>query len=347
MKALLLSEYGRLDVVDVPMPRPAAGEILVRVEACGICGSDVHGYDGTSGRRIPPLIMGHEAAGTVAAVGPHVERVHEGERVTFDSTIYCGECDYCRRGEVNLCNNRQVLGVSTPDFRREGAFAEYVVVPERVVYALDANIPFEQAAMIEPLAVAVHAVSLSKINEHTTAVVVGAGMIGLLVLQVLRDAGCKRVIVVDIDDTRLTLAVELGATSIINGRTSDTKAQLEHLTAGTGVDVAFEAVGSTPTVKSAIESVRKGGHVTLIGNVAPTVEIPLQAVVSRELTLQGSAASSGEYPKCIELLARGAIRVDALITAVAPLEEGAEWFQRLHAREPNLMKVVLTPRSRI
>jgi L-iditol 2-dehydrogenase len=346
MKALLLSEYGRLDVVDVPMPRPAAGEILVRVEACGICGSDVHGYDGTSGRRIPPIIMGHEAAGSVAALGPGVERVHEGDRVTFDSTIYCGQCEYCLKGEVNLCNNRQVLGVSTPDFRREGAFAEYVVVPERVVYTLSEGVPFERAAMIEPLAVAVHAVSLSKVNSETTALVVGAGMIGLLVLQVLRDAGCPRVIVVDIDDTRLTLARELGATSIINGRTSDAKAQIETLTGGAGVDVAFEAVGSTPTVKTAIDAVKKGGHVTLIGNVAPNVEIPLQAVVSRELTLQGSAASSGEYPKCIELLARGAIQVDPLITAVAPLEQGAEWFQRLHAREPNLMKVVLTPRGR-
>jgi L-iditol 2-dehydrogenase len=346
MKALLLSEYGRLDVVDVPMPRPAAGEILVRVEACGICGSDVHGYDGTSGRRIPPIIMGHEAAGTVAAIGPNVERVREGDRVTFDSTIYCGECDYCRKGEVNLCNNRQVLGVSTADFRREGAFAEYVVVPERVIYILSESVPFERAAMIEPLAVAVHAVSLSTITPDTTALVVGAGMIGLLVLQVLREAGCRRVIVVDIDDTRLDLARELGATSIINARSSDTKPQIDQLTEGAGVDVAFEAVGSTPTVKSAIESVKKGGHVTLIGNVSPTVEIPLQAVVSRELTLQGSAASSGEYPRCIDLLARGSVRVDPLITAVAPLEQGAEWFQRLHAREPNLMKVVLTPRGR-
>src|SRR5947209_231793 len=346
MKALLLSEYNRLDVVDVPMPRPNAGEVLVRVEACGICGSDVHGFDGTSGRRIPPIIMGHEAAGTVAAIGPGVRRVHEGDRVTFDSTIYCGECVYCRKGEVNLCNNRQVLGVSTPDFRREGAFAEYVVVPERVTYSLPANIPFEQAAMIEPLAVAVHAVGLSKIGQNTTALVIGAGMIGLLVLQVLRASGCKNVVVVDIDDTRLRLANELGAATTLNAKSADVKAAIDKLTNGAGVDVALEAVGSTPTVKSAIENVRKGGHVTLIGNVTPNVEIPLQAVVSRELTLQGSAASSGEYPRCIELLASGAIQVDKLITAVAPLEQGAEWFERLHSREPNLMKVVLTPRIR-
>ena len=343
----MLSEYKRLDLVDVPMPRPAPDEVLIRVEACGICGSDVHGYDGSTGRRIPPIIMGHEAAGTVAATGSNVAGFSEGDRVTFDSTIYCGTCEYCLSGEVNLCNNRQVLGVSTPEYRREGAFAEYVVVPERVMYSLPANIPFAQAAMIEPLAVAVHAVSLAEITQETTALVVGAGMIGILVLQVLRDAGCAQVFVVDVDDTRLKLAGELGATATINAKTSDTVAEVQRLTSGGGVDVALEAVGSTPTVKNAIESVRKGGTVVLIGNVAPTVELPLQAVVSRQLTLRGSAASSGEYPECIELLARGAVNVDPLITAVSSLEQGPEWFDRLHAREPNLMKVILTPKEAV
>jgi L-iditol 2-dehydrogenase len=345
MKALLLSEYNRLEVVDVPMPRPSADEILVRVEACGICGSDVHGYDGSSGRRLPPIIMGHEAAGTVAATGANVRDLREGDRVTFDSTIYCGKCEYCLKGDVNLCNNRQVLGVSTPEFRREGAFAEYVVVPRLVVYPLPEEIPFSQAAMIEPLAVAVHAVSLAEITPDTTALVVGAGMIGLLVLQVLKDAGCRQVYVVDIDDTRLRMANDLGATATINAKTADTLAELQRLTGDAGIDVSFEAVGSTPTVKSAIEGVRKGGTVVLIGNVTATVELPLQVVVSRQITLRGSAASSGEYPKCIELLARGAVKVDPLITAVAPLEQGQEWFDRLHSREPNLMKVVLTPRE--
>ncbi len=345
MKALLLSEYNRLQVVDVPMPRPAPDEVLIRVEACGICGSDVHGYDGSSGRRIPPLIMGHEAAGTIAATGADVSDLKEGEHVTFDSTIYCGQCEYCRKGEVNLCNNRQVLGVATPEFRREGAFAEYVVAPRRVIYKLPPSLPFKDAAMIEPLAVAVHAVSLAEITPSTKALVVGAGMIGLLVLQVLKDAGCAEVYVIDIDETRLKLARDLGATTTINAKTSDPNDELQRLTHSYGVDVSFEAVGSTPTVKSAIDSVRKGGTVVLIGNVVAQVEIPLQVVVSRQLTLRGSAASAGEYPACIDLLARGAIKVDALITAVAPLEQGQEWFDRLHSREPNLMKVVLTPRE--
>jgi L-iditol 2-dehydrogenase len=343
MKALLLSEYGRLEIADLPMPRPSADEVLIRVKACGICGSDVHGYDGTSGRRIPPLVMGHEASGTVAAVGSGVTRTREGDRVTFDSTIYCGKCEFCLRGEVNLCDFRQVLGVSTPDYRRAGAFAEFVTVPERVLHTLPENVDFTSAAMIEPLAVAVHAVSLAQLPENATAAVIGAGMIGLLVLQVLREAGCQRVFVTDIDDSRLQMAKELGATEVVNGKTADGVAEFQRLTSGLGVDVAFEAVGSTPTVKVAIESARKGGTVVLIGNVTPTVEIPLQIVVSRELRLQGTAASAGEYPRCIELLASGAIDVKSLISVVAPLEEGAVWFDRLHQRQANLMKVILTP----
>ncbi|HEY7304132.1 MAG TPA: galactitol-1-phosphate 5-dehydrogenase [Bryobacteraceae bacterium] len=343
MKALLLSEYGRLETIEVPIPRPGPEEVLIRVAACGICGSDVHGYDGSSGRRIPPIIMGHEAAGTIAAAGPGGSDLREGQPVTFDSTIYCGECEYCRRGEVNLCERRQVLGVSTPEYRREGAFAQYVAVPNRVVHKLPENIAFAEAAMIEPLAVAVHAVSLSNLRKGDAALVIGAGMIGLLVLQALKQAGCLQVFVSDIDDTRLEMARDLGAAATINAKTSDTVAEVKRLTAGSGVDVALEAVGSTPTVRTAVESVRKGGTVTLIGNIAPTVEIPLQAVVSRQIRLQGSAASSGEYPRCIEMLANGAVNVKPLISVIAPLEEGPVWFERLHERQPNLMKVILTP----
>ncbi|MGA8029571.1 MAG: galactitol-1-phosphate 5-dehydrogenase [Bryobacteraceae bacterium] len=343
MKALLLSEYSRLEIADLPMPRPGPDEVLVRVEACGICGSDVHGYDGASGRRIPPIVMGHEAAGSVAAIGSEVTAAREGDRITFDSTVYCGACEYCRRGQVNLCERRQVLGVSTPEYRRAGAFAEYVVVPDRIIHPLPAGVPFAEAAMIEPLAVAVHAVSLAEMPENGTALVVGAGIIGLLVLQALREANCSQIYVVDIDDSRLQLANQLGATVTINAKKADAVAEVKRLSSGDGVDVALEAVGSTATIKTAVESVRKGGTVVLIGNIAPIAEIPLQAVVSRQIRLQGSAASSGEYPRCIAMLARGAVEVKPLISMVAPLEDGAQWFERLHSREANLMKVILTP----
>jgi L-iditol 2-dehydrogenase len=342
MKALLLSKYRQLEIAEVPTPAVGAGEVLIRVGACGICGSDVHGYDGSSGRRIPPIVMGHEAAGRIATVGAGVTGLTEGDRVTFDSTIYCGACGYCKRGEVNLCDHRQVLGVSCGDYRRAGAFAEFVTVPARVAYKLPESISFAEAAMLEAVAVAIHAVSLAEISTESTALVVGAGTIGVLILQALRAAGCKRVFVSDVDSTRLKLAKELGSVDVLLAD-GGVVAQILQRTGGAGVDAALEAVGRNETVSAAIASVRKGGTVVLVGNISPDVTLPLQKVVTRQIRLQGSCASAGEYPQAIELMARGAIRVKPLITAVAPLAEGPQWFERLYAREPNLMKVVLTP----
>src|SRR6266403_4288364 len=219
MKVLLLSQCRSLEIAEVPTPAVGPGEVLIRVGACGICGSDVHGYDGSSGRRIPPIVMGHEAAGRIAAVGSDVKGFAEGDRVTFDSTIYCGACGPCRRGEVNLCDNRQVMGVSCSDYRRAGAFAEYIAVPSRIVYRLPDNLSFAEAAMLEAVAVAIHAVSLAQVSPNSTALVVGAGMIGLLVVQALRVAGCSRVFIADIDRSRLRLAQDVGATAVLSADT--------------------------------------------------------------------------------------------------------------------------------
>jgi L-iditol 2-dehydrogenase len=345
MNALVLTEYNHLEFVDRPQPVPGAGELLVRVAACGICGSDVHGFDGSSGRRIPPLVMGHEAAGVVAEVGPGVERFGIGDRVTFDSTIYCGECNFCGRGEVNLCDRREVLGVSCGDYRRDGAFAEYVRVPERITYKLPDAMPFEEAAMLEAVSVALHAVAVSDLQGGETALVIGAGMIGLLTLQAARAAGCSRVFIADVDATRLALARQLGATEALHLSGNELVRRCQELTGGAGVDVVLEAVGRDETVSTAIDAVRKGGTVTLIGNVTPEVRLPLQKVVSRQLRLQGTAASCGEYPQAIEMITNGTMQVKPLITAVAPLSEGAEWFRRLYAHEPGLMKIVLSPEA--
>lgn len=343
MQALLLKNYMELELTEMPVPEPGPDEVLVRVAACGICGSDVHGLDGSSGRRIPPVVMGHEAAGVVAATGSQVRGLREGDRITFDSTVWCGTCFYCRRGEVNLCDNRQVLGVSCGDYRRHGAFAEYVVVPERIVAPLPDSLSFEEAAMIEPASVAVHAVNLTPVRLGDTAVVVGTGMIGLLVVQALRLAGCGRIVAVDVDAARLELARRFGADELVNAREADPVAAVADLTSGRGADVAVEAVGATEPVATAIASLRKGGALTLVGNVTPKIELALQAVVTRQLRLTGSCASCGEYPAVIELVARGAIRVRELISATAPLAEGPVWFDRLYRREPNLMKVILKP----
>ena len=191
MKSLLLREYNHFEIADRPRPVPGPGEVLVSIAACGICGSDVHGFDGSSGRRIPPIVMGHEAAGTVAEVGPGVTGYKPGDRITFDSTISCGECPYCLRGLTNLCDNRNAFGVSCDDYRRDGAFAEYIAVPERICYRLPETLSFAEAAMLEPVSVALHAVAVSGLRGGETALVIGAGMIGLLTLQAARAAGCR------------------------------------------------------------------------------------------------------------------------------------------------------------
>ena len=162
MRALLLEKYNELELRDVPIPEPGHQDVLIRVKACGICGSDVHGYDGSTGRRIPPLIMGHEAAGIVHSAGRDVQRFKPGDRVTFDSTISCGACRFCSAGAVNLCEKREVLGVSCGEYRRNGAFAEYVSVPERIVYALPDEFSFAHAALIEAVSVAVHAAKITR-----------------------------------------------------------------------------------------------------------------------------------------------------------------------------------------
>jgi len=343
MKALLLEEYRKLTITDMPQPKVGEHDVLVQIKACGICGSDIHGFDGSSGRRVPPLIMGHEAAGMVAETGDAVTRTKKGERVTFDSMVSCGQCFYCQRGEMNLCDNRRVLGVSCEDYRQHGCFAEYAVVPEHIIYPMPDNLPFEHAAMIEPVSVAVHAVKRTPISKDDTAAVIGVGMIGLLVVQALKAAGCSKVIAVDLADEKLKLAQELGADLGINPKTHDAVKSIQEATEGRGADITMEVVGATPTVKSAIESTRKGGHVTLVGNLAPEVDFPLQSVVTRELTVYGSCASNGEYPECIDLLARGVIKTEPLISAKDTLEKGAEWFERLYTAESGLMKVILQP----
>jgi L-iditol 2-dehydrogenase len=346
MKALLLSAYNKLEVTDLAGPRAGPDELLIRVAACGICGSDVHGYDGSTGRRIPPIVMGHEAAGTVVAVGSAAVGFSPGDRVTFDSTVYCGACNFCRAGDVNLCNDRQVIGVSCGEYSRAGAFAEYLTVPARVAYHLPDELSFPEAAMLEAVSVALHGVRVAEMKGDETVLVIGAGMIGLLLLQSARSRSVDsmQVFVSDVDPTRLKLASGMGAEETLLASGPDLTKEIMKRTEGRGVDVVLEAVGRDETIATAIDCVRKGGTVVLVGNISPQVNLPLQKVVSRQIRLQGSCASAGEYPEAMKLMAAGTINVASLITAVAPLADGPSWFERLHAREPNLMKIILDPR---
>lgn len=343
MQALQLTKYRKLEMTTLDRPAIGSTDVLVSVRACGICGSDVHGYDGSTGRRIPPLVMGHEAAGIVAEVGTAVERWKVGDRVALDSTLFCDRCDACSRGETNFCAERRVLGVACDEFHQPGAFADFVAVPAHTVYSVPEGLPFEHAAFVEPVSVALHAVSLIRIREGDRGVVVGSGMIGLLAIQALKLAGCGEVIAIDVDSSRLRLAAELGADDTIDAAQADVLAAIADLTGGSGVDLAMEVVGTAATLATAVGCVRRGGQIGLVGNLSPEVPLPLQVVVSRELSLLGSCASAGEYPRAIEAIASGAIRVAPLVSAVAPLAEGPRWFERLYAREPGLLKVVLCP----
>ena len=344
MKALLMEEYKKLKYTDFPDPKiESPHDLLVRIMAVAICGSDVHGFDGSTGRRRPPIVMGHEAAGEVVESGGAVKAFKKGDRITFDSTIYCGECYFCREGMVNLCDNRMVLGVSCDEYRRHGAFAEYVVIPDHIAVPLPDGLSYEEAACTEPVGVAAHAVRQTPLALNDTAAVVGAGLIGNLAIQILKASGSGKVIALDTDPSRLQTALSLGADAVFDPADPDLENRIKTLTGGQGADRVIEAVGASAPIKTAISIVRKGGSVTLVGNVSPSVDIPLQAVVSRQITLRGSCAISGEYPIALDLMTRKKINVKALLSATAPLRDGEIWMNRLYNREGNLLKVVLIP----
>ena len=347
MKALLLTAPSSLTVTDLETPEPDAGEVRVRIAACGICGSDVHGYTGSTGRRIPPLVMGHEAAGIIDAVGKNVSGELIGQRVALDSTVFCGECEFCCNGKENLCTHRQVLGVSCDTYRRQGCFAEYAIVPERCVYPLPEQMGFVAASLLEPLTIGLQAVRLGNASPATrSAVVIGDGTIGLAIIVALKSYGVQRVAAVDLDARRLNEAREFGADAVFEADqiTAKQLAEWGASSADTdGADLVLEAVGAAASVETAIHAVTRGGTVVLVGNVSPAVELPLQTVVTRQIRLQGSCASAGCYPEAIELAASGAVDLSRFVSRVAPLEDGIDWFERLHNREPGVLKVVLQP----
>ncbi|MEM0895770.1 MAG: galactitol-1-phosphate 5-dehydrogenase [Verrucomicrobiota bacterium] len=342
MKALTLEAYNDFQFGDAPDPECGPDDVIVQIRACGICGSDIHGMDGSSGRRIPPIIMGHEAAGVIDSLGSNVSGWNEGDRVTFDSMIYCEGCDVCDAGQTNLCETRMVIGVSCDDYRRHGCFAEKATIPGRLLMKIPDNVTFEQAAFVEPVSVALHAVNCVPLKEGDTALVVGTGMIGLLVVQALKAKGAKTVYCIDKDEKRLKLAKELGAAECFSADDSAAVEKIRQRTDGLGVDVAMEVVGITPTINAAMDALRLGGSLGAVGNISATVDFPLQKLVTREISVHGSAGSSGECYEALDRIADGSIRVDPLISAAAPLSEGADWFKKLYDGS-DLMKVILKP----
>ena len=343
MKALVLEEYNKLVYKEVDVPQIMPNEVLINIKACGICGSDVHGMDGSTGRRQPPIIMGHEASGVIVETGSEVTTWEKGDRVTFDSTVYKLNDWYTLKGRYNLSEGREVVGVSPVEYKRHGAFSEYLAIPQHILYKIPENVSFEQAAMVEPAAVAAHAVRLSGVKAGDSALVLGSGMIGTFIVNILKASGAIPVIAVDIDDEKLKMAVDYGADIVINSSKQPVPETVRAQTKGRGADFGFEAIGISSTVNTLINSLRKGATAVLVGNITPTIELPLQKVVTSEINIQGSCAINGEYEMVLDMIAGGSLKVDAMISAVAPLSEGAEWFRKLYNKEGNLNKVILVP----
>lgn len=343
MKALVLEEYNKLVYKDVSDPVIKNNEVLVQVKACGICGSDVHGLDGSTGRRIPPMIMGHEASGIIVKTGADVRGWNVGDRVTFDSTVYPLDDWYTLNGHYNLSDNREVLGVSPGTYKRDGAFAEFIAIPQHILYRIPESVSFEQAAMVEAVAVALHSINISEIKPGEKCVVVGAGMIGIFIIKLLNISGASDIIVIDNNPDRLSKAKLAGANKTFLSDAENLQVKILELTNNRGADISFEAVGKSESVNTAINVLRKGGTTVLVGNTSPKIDFPLQKVVTSEIKILGSCAIRGEYEAVLGMMESKKITVDDQISAVRPLSEGANWFDKLYRKEGDLNKVILVP----
>jgi L-iditol 2-dehydrogenase len=342
MKALVYTGPGQMELSQWEKPVRGEGEVLVKVKAVGICGSDVEGYLGKTGRRIPPMIMGHEFSGEVAEVGGR-SKFRVGDRVVVQPKLYCGSCSYCQMGFSNICPHGQFLGVMS----RNGAMAEYVSVGEQYVFGFGENTTYVEASMVEPLAVAHRAVSKlgTAIDEAKYLLVVGAGTIGLLVLQILRKQGARSVIVSDLSEYRLEKARELGADYTINPGRKNLKAAISEITSDKMVDYSFEAVGLNLTAVDSLEGLRIGGTAVWIGNAQKMIEIDMQQIVTTELTVKGTYIYTDEdYVQCLNLIEEKAVSLEPLISVQTELDNGPEVFRQLaENKDGRLLKAILMP----
>ena len=326
MQALVYEGPYQMTLQDVPAPTAGPGEVVIDVKAVGICGSDVHGYTGSTGRRTAPMIMGHEFSGIISSVGPGVTLAKVGDAVVPTPMF-----------PFNNIGQRKVLGV----FSTNGAYADQVVVHESMVLPKPDHVSWRQAAMCEPLSIAMHALSRTPVKPGDTVVVVGAGTIGMLAMLAARLKGAGRIIITDMSPHRLEMAEEMGADLTINIKEQDAVARVLEYTNGVGVECAIEAVGITPAVQQAHKMTRNGGHITWIGNSAKMIEVDMQEVVTRELSVAGTYGFQSEFPEALAAIASGKINVDAMIERIAPLAEGPQIMDDLARGRIDLLKVVL------
>jgi L-iditol 2-dehydrogenase len=336
MRALVYDGPERLRLEQRADPVPSPGEVVVAVRTSGICGSDVHGYLGTTGRRRPGVVMGHEAAGVVSGVGAGVTTVVPGDHVVLRSILPCGACEQCRRSRPNVCLNRRGVGMHL-----DGAYADTVVLPEDALLRMPADVAFEEAALVEPLAVAMHAVAITPMAPGDAVAIIGAGPIGLLTLLAVRVLDIGRIHVTDRSSHRLEVARALGATSTSDVTQADAVRDIIDVTGGSGADVVFEAVGSSPTVDQSVRAARVGAQVTWIGNSDPRVELGMQDVVTRELTLRGAYGYVDEFEVAARAIADRSVDVRPLIEHRAPLDDAIQLFADLAHGRLDAVKVIL------
>lgn len=340
MKGLVYHGPNQLAYEEVPDVAPGAGEIRIRVKAVGLCGSDVHGYMGLTGRRTAPMIMGHEFSGVVDALGQGVSGFKPGDRVTAYPMFFCEQCVPCRNGDVHLCINRRFLGVMDVN----GAMADAVCIPAKCCFKLADSVSFEVASLMEALAVSWRAVNRAGRERiaGSNVFLVGTGTIGLLALACAKMFNPAMLIVSDLSDARLELAKKMGATHVINPARDNPARLVKELTGGLGADVAFEAVGAAPTVQQAMSGLRQGGTAVWIGNNKPMIEINMQEIVTRELTVLGTYLYNfAEFKLVVEMLNAGKLDVSPIISKVAPMCEGPEMFAKMAKDPGDWIKVVL------
>jgi len=341
MKALYYVGDKMMEMRDIPIPEAADKEYRIKVRSNGICGSDVEGYFGKTGRRLPPMIMGHEVSGTVETVPPG-GKYAVGDRVVIFPKPFCGTCEYCKKGLVNVCPAGLCLGVMDHD----GTMTEYVTVEEKYLLPFSNKLSFNEAAMTEPVAVAYRAVekiSDSELADSRYAMVIGCGTIGLLVLALLKLRGAKSVIVCDATDFRLNLAKEMGADHTINPFSVDFIEAVKDITGGKMCDFALEAVGIGPTATQSIDCLRVGGTVVWIGNAQKTIEVNMQKIVTTELTVKGTYVYDYQgFIESLKLLEEKKIDVSRLMTGVYPLGEGVAAFKAFESnKDGKMLKVHL------
>jgi 2-desacetyl-2-hydroxyethyl bacteriochlorophyllide A dehydrogenase len=340
LKALRYLGPHKLLLQEQPEPAIKEDEVLIKIMASGICGSDIHGYLGLTGRRIAPMTMGHEFSGQIVKLGSKIKSFDLGTRVIVQPLNFCGKCIYCRQGNTNMCVNGKLFGVMAVD----GAMAEYLAVPEKLLFKLPEKCSYEIGAMAEPFAVAYSAVKKAGDLTDKNVLIVGVGTIGLCILQIVKLQSPELIIVSDLSDSRLKVATELGADRTINPQNQDYLELVKRFTDENMIDVSFEAVAIAPTANQSLKALKKMGTSVWVGNSAREIEINMQDIVTSALKIYGSYIyTHEEFGEVVEIMGTGNLRVDNLISKVIPLEEAPETFAAIHQRPDSFIKVIIDP----